>query len=101
LCDKISIRVCRIENEDGVRRISLAEPLTLTQKSGMELEEVQPETMRLSPEEAQQFMDELWRVGIRPTEGAGSVGQMAATEKHLHDMRKLVFWRMGKDMVEG
>lgn len=48
-------------------------------------------TLRITPTEAQGFMDELWRAGIRPTEGAGSVGQLAATERHLEDMRTLVF----------
>jgi len=35
------------------------------------------------PTEAQHLMDELWNLGIRPTEGHGSTGQLAATEKHL------------------
>jgi hypothetical protein len=42
--------------------------------------------------EAQPFMrlgDELWRCGIRPAEGAGSVGQLGATERHLADMRTI------------
>ncbi len=47
--------------------------------------------LRIEPGQAQQLMDELWRAGIRPTDGAGSVGQLAATERHLEDMRKLVF----------
>lgn len=38
----------------------------------------------------QQLMDELWRVGIRPTEGKGSAGALAATERHLADMQSLV-----------
>lgn len=69
----------------------MANPLTLTTKSDEELMCEQEATMRLRPDEAQQFMDELWRVGIRPTNGAGSAGQMSATEKHLEDMRRLVF----------
>jgi hypothetical protein len=40
--------------------------------------------------EAQKLMDELWNCGIRPTSGAGSAGQLAATESHLDDMRALV-----------
>lgn len=40
---------------------------------------------------AQQLMDDLWRCGLRPTEGKGSAGQLTATEYHLEDMRKLVF----------
>lgn len=45
--------------------------------------------LRLEQHEAQGLMDELWRAGIRPTNGAGSTGQLAATEKHLADMRAL------------
>jgi hypothetical protein len=40
---------------------------------------------------AQQLMDELWNCGLRPTEGTGSAGSLAATERHLADMRKLAF----------
>jgi hypothetical protein len=48
-------------------------------------------TMSLTTEDAQRLMDELYRVGVRPTEGAGSTGQLAAVKEHLADMRKLVF----------
>ena len=41
--------------------------------------------------QAQKLMDQLWDCGIRPTAGAGSAGAMAATERHLEDMRRLVF----------
>ncbi len=40
---------------------------------------------------AQTLMDDLWVCGIRPTEGAGSAGSLAATQRHLEDMRRLVF----------
>jgi len=36
-------------------------------------------------------MDELWQCGLRPSEGSGSAGSLAATERHLADMRKLAF----------
>lgn len=45
----------------------------------------------LQQEEAQALMDELWNAGIRPTEGTGSAGSMAAAQAHLADMRKIVF----------
>jgi hypothetical protein len=45
----------------------------------------------LHDEEAQALMDELWQCGLRPSEGSGSAGSLAATERHLEDMRKLVF----------
>jgi hypothetical protein len=47
--------------------------------------------MEMRPCEVQQLMDELWRIGFRPTEGTGSAGSLAATERHLADMRKLAF----------
>jgi hypothetical protein len=48
-------------------------------------------TLSLRQDEAQQLMDELWRVGLRPSEGTGSAGAMAAVQAHLADMRTLVF----------
>lgn len=49
------------------------------------------ETFCLDLEAAQYLMDSLWRCGLRPTEGTGSAGALAATESHLKDMRDLVF----------
>lgn len=40
---------------------------------------------------AQGLMDELWRCGLRPTEGTGSAGSLAATERHLADMQRIAF----------
>lgn len=37
------------------------------------------------------LIDDLWTAGLRPTEGAGSAGALAATQRHLQDMRALVF----------
>lgn len=58
---------------------------------------VPPEGAESSPclyatrEDLQGLMDELWHAGIRPSEGEGSSGQLAATRAHLEDMRRLVF----------
>lgn len=46
---------------------------------------IQP-TLRISPDAAQGLMDSLWNCGFRPTEGSGSAGSLAATERHLKDM---------------
>jgi hypothetical protein len=62
----------------------------LTLSPRPELTRVEP-SFRLELTNAQLLMDELWQCGIRPSEGTGSAGAMAATEKHLADMRKLVF----------
>ena len=45
----------------------------------------------LTIEAGQLLMDELWHAGIRPTQGMGSAGSLAATERHLADMRSIAF----------
>jgi hypothetical protein len=106
LCDKIQLRIVEVisygpgESLQG-DQLSIALPLmfkTLTNEERMSGFETAP-AMSLKPSDAQVFMDELWRCGIRPTEGAGSAGQMAATERHLEDMRKLVFNRQEVEVV--
>lgn len=48
-------------------------------------------TFRLYGHEAQELMDMLWECGLRPTQSEQSIGQLDATERHLADMRRLVF----------
>jgi len=67
---------------------AVAEPLIMKQH---EENTVAEPTFRLDREYAQLLMDDLWVAGIRPTEGTGSAGALAATQKHLEDMRTLVF----------
>ncbi len=47
-------------------------------------------TFGLEQAAAQALMDSLWQCGLRPSEGTGSAGAMAATQRHLEDMRQLV-----------
>ena len=70
-------------------RVALAQPVQF---------EVVPEhtvatkpTLIIRQEDAQILMDELWRAGLRPTEGTGSAGALAATEGHLKDMQNLAY----------
>ena len=56
-------------------------------------------TMSLRNDEAQMLMDELWRCGLRPSEGSGSAGSLAATERHLKDMRAIALALLTKDGV--
>lgn len=53
-------------------------------------------SIRLSDEDAQALVDELWRCGYRPTEGTGSAGSLAATERHLGDLRAVAFAALEK-----
>jgi len=45
--------------------------------------------LNLRMEDAQQLMDELYHVGVRPSQAAGSAGQLDAVKYHLEDMRTL------------
>lgn len=58
----------------------------------------QPATFMFTTESAQNLMDELWTIGLRPTEGTGSAGSLAATQKHLDDMRSIVSNQLGVEL---
>lgn len=47
-------------------------------------------TLTLTVQQAQQLMDELWSCGLRPTQGSGSAGSLAATERHLKDLQDIL-----------
>lgn len=76
--------VAFVRNNHGT---SVAKPLTLEQVGDMEC--ITEPTATLTNHAAQSLMDELWRCGLRPTEGSGSAGSLAATERHLDDMRSI------------
>ena len=59
---------------------------------------VVPAALSMRTEEAQRLMDELWLAGLRPTEGSGSAGSLAATERHLADMRSIAMGLLKGDM---
>jgi len=99
--DSVSVRILCITNKlDGSRSIHVAQPVEFVERHPENLGVEIPETIELQGGEAQQIMDELWTIGIRPTEGAGSAGQMLATQMHLEDMRRLVFDRKA-DLTSG
>jgi hypothetical protein len=88
--DSISLHlVQRVRGEN--RGNFLAEKLSFRKMTEGE-DAVSPSPLlTLRTEEAQQLMDELWNAGLRPSEGSGSAGSLAATQRHLEDMRALVF----------
>lgn len=57
--------------------------------------EVLKPLLSIDGRQAQVLMDDLWACGLRPTEGSGSAGSLAATERHLADMRKIVEKKLG------
>jgi len=46
-------------------------------------------TCRMGLNDVQELMDALWQCALRPSEGTGSAGALAATQKHLEDMRAI------------
>lgn len=48
-------------------------------------------TVQLRQEEAQALMDTLWDCGLRPTDGAGTAGAMAATQAHVKDLQGVMY----------
>jgi hypothetical protein len=95
--DGIEIRARAVDYQNHVELVivhhsehvtSVAEPLIF--------KEVQPATAwspttAISMTAAQTLMDDLWHSGLRPTEGSGSAGSLAATERHLADMQLIVY----------
>ncbi len=69
------------------------EYVTLAAKKSYEINEGGqiPVALSLSLTESQMLMDALWDCGLRPSEGSGSAGALAATESHLADMKKIAF----------
>jgi hypothetical protein len=91
--DRLDVHMARIETNNGSRAVFLAKPIQFEEQPVDENVALSPHepAVSLTPEQAQRLMDELWHVGLRPTEGTGSAGQLAAVQKHLDDMRALVF----------
>ena len=83
-----------IHNRPDGRR-DVAQPLTM--KTMEEGESITDPTLSLNMDEAQLLIDELWRCGLRPSEGTGSAGSLAATERHLKDMQTIAMGLLRKD----
>ena len=85
-----SLRVFITEVRGDARHV--AEPLKMRPiEDGVACDE----TLSIGITAAQQLIDELWVCGLRPSEGTGSAGALAATQKHLEDMRTMVFCQLG------
>lgn len=81
-----------VEEFDGTNFYT-ADPLIM-QKREYEFYKPSLPTCNISVTSAQQLIDDLWQAGLRPSEGTGSAGQLAATQKHLEDMRSLTFSKL-------
>ncbi len=76
---------------------SIAAPVTMVKhEPGLMAEPM----LRIGIQQAQQLIDELWQCGLRPSEGTGSAGSLAATERHLKDMQAVALGLLRKDGVQ-
>lgn len=90
--DVVEIRM-GVEYPDG--RFGYAETMTVRVMEEKERGLRIPPFMEIPAQAAQALCDGLWAAGIRPTNGAGSVGQLGAVQAHLADMRNIVAVKLG------
>lgn len=69
--------------------------LTITEREYSPGQLIRP-TAVMTRQHAQQVMDELWRAGVRPNNGQGSMAQVEALQNHLADMQKISFSLLDK-----
>ena len=91
--DSFGIFIDWYRNPDNY--LTVKEPLNFVKR---ELYEETPPVCRLSETAAQQLMDDLWACGLRPSEGRGSAGQLAAVQEHLKDMKIIVSKKLGVEL---
>ncbi len=64
---------------------------------------ISPPAVLLPNRVAQELMDQLWDCGVRPSEGSGSAGALAATQAHLRDTQTYLAraWAIVEKTMEG
>lgn len=74
------------------KTIQMAEPIVMSPVPDDILYGAQPTspTFRLDLTGAQFLMDQLWICGLRPSEGTGSAGALAATQDHLRTVQTVM-----------
>jgi hypothetical protein len=83
-CFDMMVIVTRSDNKQFIGKPLIMEELK------MEGQRIEP-TFSIPRDQATQLMDELWRLGVRPSSGEGNIGQIGAMNTHLQDMRTLAF----------
>lgn len=76
--------------DDGIRSTAYGAEIVMKERKLKDAGQSIAPILSLSTDSAQELMDDLWRCGVRPTEGKGSAGQLAAVQAHLADMRAIV-----------
>lgn len=85
------VLIARISTEPGIKdSVAEAQWREVTdeeRRGGLNM----PPTFTISQECAQELMTTFWHAGIRPSGTDHSPNALAATEKHLEDMRRIAF----------
>jgi hypothetical protein len=74
-------------SEDGGGKLHIGKPVLFEE---VPREEICDPTLKLTDEQANKLINDLWVAGYRPSSGVSSTGQIEATNKHLNDMRRIV-----------
>lgn len=82
----VELRICQVNHNNAVVAEALPLAFDKVEKGAIWREPV----TTLENDAVQNLMDELWQLGYRPERGNITTGQVAATEKHLNDMRAMV-----------
>lgn len=75
----------------GGEQVAMSQPIVMVDLTPETMGLYQQPAFSLKNEAAQKLMDSLWECGLRPTQGAGSAGSLAATERHLADVRAVAW----------
>lgn len=77
----------RILDREAMSFVSSLNLANVEKGEGVEI----PSLFNLTKDNLISLMDQLWNLGIRPSNGSGDANAFEALKYHLEDMRKLVF----------
>lgn len=86
---QINLHLCQVNTLNNTRAIARSLVMETINDDDSLLGSVPEPLLTLRMEEAQRLIDQLWHCGLRPSEGSGSAGSLAATERHLRDMQAI------------
>lgn len=85
--NSLQLAAWQLGNDGRTRRVSAVFTVHDDDKEG----NIAEPFLNLDRKDAQQLFDELYRCGMRPSDGQPTSDQIAAIKYHLEDMRRLVF----------
>lgn len=84
--DRLNVLI--YSHDPQARRTYVAQPVVMKEHDPAVYMEP---TAEIAVEDAQSLVNQLWELGIRPSQAAGSAGQLEAVNRHLGDLRTLLF----------